>query len=79
MALRYKVDVLTALKHRGWTTYRLRSEKILGEGTIQRLREGRGVSWDALGVLCKLLECQPGDLVEYVDGHADPGEEIPLF
>jgi DNA-binding Xre family transcriptional regulator len=37
------------------------------------------VSWDNIETLCRLLGCQPGDLVEYVDDTADPGEEIPLF
>ena len=51
----------------GYTTYRLRKEKLLGESTIQKLRENNGVSWDNIGTLCALLKCQPGDLLEYVE------------
>lgn len=31
MAIRYKIDVLNALKEAGYSTYKLRKEKILGE------------------------------------------------
>ncbi len=72
MPLRYKIDVVKALREKGITTYILRKNKSLSESTIQKLREGIGVSWDNLETLCKLLECQPADLIEYVP---DGGEE----
>lgn len=65
MPIKYKIDVLAALKEKGFTTYRIRQEKILSESTVQKLRQGLGVSWDNLEMLCKLLECQPGDIIEY--------------
>jgi len=65
MPIKYKIDVLAALKERGFTTYRIRQEKLLSESTVQKLRQGLGVSWDNLEMLCKLLECQPGDIIEY--------------
>ena len=66
MALQYKINVLEALKEKGYTTYTLRKEKLLSESTIQKLREGEGVAWDNLETLCKLLECNIGDLLEYI-------------
>ena len=67
MALRYKIDVLPALKVKGYNTNRIRQEKLLSESTVQKLRTGVGVSWDNLQTLCRLLGCQPGDLIEYVE------------
>lgn len=67
MGLVYKFDVLAALSANGYSTYRLRKEKLLGEGTLQKLRRGEGVSWDVVDTLCGLLGCQPGDLMEYVE------------
>jgi putative transcriptional regulator len=66
--IRYRLDVLEALKTAGWSTYRLGSkgEKVIGERTIQVLREGRPVSFEILARLCLLLHCQPGDILEYV-------------
>lgn len=68
--IRYRLDVLEALKTAGWSTYRLGSkgEKVIGERTIQVLREGRPVSFEILARLCCLLHCQPGDILEYVPG-----------
>ena len=66
MGLQFKVDVLAALKENGITTYQIRKEKLLSESTVQKLRAGIGVSWENLETLCRLLDCQPYDLIEYV-------------
>jgi len=66
MPLKFKIDVLAALKEKGITTYKIRQEKIMSESTVQKLRAGEGISWENLETLCRLLECQPGDLVEFV-------------
>ena len=67
MPLHFKIDVVSALKEKGYTTYRIRNEKILSESTVQKLRAGKGVSWENIETLCRLLECQPAALMEYVD------------
>ena len=66
MALQYKINILDTLKEKGYTTYTLRKEKLLGESTIQKLRGGLPVSWENLEMLCKLLDCNIGDIVEYI-------------
>ena len=66
MGLQFKVDVLAALKEKGITTYQIRKEKLLSESTVQKLRAGIGVSWENLETLCRLMDCQPYDLIEYV-------------
>lgn len=66
MPIGYKFNVLEALKHAGYNTNRLRIERILSEGTIQALREGRMISMASLSKICQLLDCQPGDILEYV-------------
>ena len=74
MALQYKIDVLEALKAKGYTTYTLRKENLLSQSTIQKLREKKGLAWENIENLCKLLECQPGDLFEYVSDPARDAE-----
>lgn len=55
------------LKDYEWTTYRIRKEKLIGEGTLTALRNGRGgINSDTLNRLCAALHCQPGDLMEYI-------------
>lgn len=65
LPVKYKFDVLDALRAAGYTTYKLRKEKIFGERVIQQLRNGEIVSWATIDTLCTLLNCQPGDLVEH--------------
>lgn len=67
MAIRYKTDIVNALKEAGYSTYRIRKDKIFGEATLQMFRKGIFVSsGNNLEMLCKLLNKQPGDLIEYV-------------
>ena len=73
MKIRYKVNVLEALKAAGYNTNRLRVEKLLSEGTIQNIREGKIVNAANLAKVCKLLDCQPGDILEY---EGDDPEEV---
>ena len=37
MPIEYKIDILSELKAAGYSTYRLRKEKLLGEATMQDL------------------------------------------
>lgn len=67
MSVTYKIDVIAALKSAGYNTNTIRKEKLLSEGTLQSLREGKYISMDAISKICKLLNCQPGDILEYVD------------
>lgn len=54
------------LEDAGISTYKIRKEKLIPESTLQRLRSGGDVSTKSIGELCLLLDCQPGDLMEYV-------------
>lgn len=65
MPLQYKIDVLEALKKKGYNSNRIRTEALLSQSTLQKFRKNQGVSWENIETLCKLLECQPGDLLEY--------------
>lgn len=67
MPIRYKFDVLSALKNAGYSTYRLQKDKILSSSTIQKLRKGVIVDIHNIAVLCRLLSCNVGDLLEYVE------------
>ena len=40
----------------------------MGEAMLQKIRSGQMVSWATLEAICGLLDCQPGDLLEYVRG-----------
>ena len=70
MAITYKVNVLEKLKEKGYSSYKLRKEQLIGQGALQKIREGGLPSWHELDLFCEWLGCQPGDLIQY-----EPSEE----
>lgn len=67
----YRIDVLEALKQAGYNTNRIRQEKQLNESALQYIREGKPIGPKPLNKLCELLNCQPGDILEYVPDEAN--------
>ena len=81
MSFRYKVNVMDKLKEKGYSSTRLRKEKLLGESYMSQLRRGDMVSWAALDTICTLLDCQLGDLIYHendtgVDKTAEGNENL---
>ena len=65
---RYKMNILLELKKAGYNSTRLRHEKIMAESTLQRIRSGNtSLNLNSLDPVCKILRCQLGDLVEWVE------------
>lgn len=78
MPIIYKVDVLAALKEKGYNTNKLRKEKLLAESTIQAFRDEKLVSYLNIERVCALLGCNVGDILDYVPegtGAADKADE----
>ena len=72
MAIKYKIDILSSLKAKGYSSYVLMSKEKMGDNyigqrQIQQIRDGEIVSTACLDKLCQLLDCQPGDILEYVE------------
>ncbi len=72
--IKYKIDIIQALKNKGYSTYKIRKEKIFNESQLQQIRDNKLLTQDALNKVCRLLDCQPGDILEYVP---DPSETDP--
>lgn len=62
----YTIDILDALKKRGYNTNRIRLENILSQSTLQKIRTGKYISIESLDTLCSLLNCQPGAIIAYI-------------
>ena len=75
MAIRYKVDIMAELKKKGYSSTKIREEKLIGQSYLQQIRHGELVSWKTIDTICSLLECQPGDLIVFVkeDGVQERG------
>jgi len=66
------------LKEKGINTTRIRKENIIGQGTLTAIKKGTGgLDAKTIAKLCALLDCQPGDIMEYVpEGGAQAKGEI---
>lgn len=63
--IRLKLDEI--LNDRGRSAYWVAQKTGLGNQTLWRLRHGKGKpSIATVNLLCGALNCQPGDLLEYV-------------
>ena len=69
--LYYKINVLDALKKKGYSSYWIRQKSLIGEQQMTKIRKGEIASKEVLNVLCGLLECQPGDIIGYRKDFSD--------
>lgn len=67
MALKWRVNALNLLRENGYSTYRIRKEKIFSESSVQNLRHQRPTSWHDIETVCRLTGKQPGKLIEFVN------------
>jgi putative transcriptional regulator len=58
--------LLAMMEEKGLSTYKIRKEKIISEGTLQNIRNGKSITLDSVASLCNALNCQPGDILDYI-------------
>ena len=68
--LKYKIDILSEFKRKGYKTTTIRQNKIMGERQLQSIRQGQ-VTISNINIICQLLQCQPGDFIEYLPDEAE--------
>lgn len=55
------------LSEKGYTTYKIRQEKLIGQATLSAIKKGTGgLDAKTIARLCEVLDCQPADIMEYV-------------
>ncbi len=65
--IKYKVDIIKSLKEAGYNTNKIRLDNIMSQSTLQKIRTNNtSIILDSLDIVCKLLNCQPGDILEYI-------------
>lgn len=67
MSLSYE-KLFSLMKEKGLTTYKIRKENIISQSALTALKNGKSVTTDTIEKLCKALNCQPGDIMSYVNG-----------
>jgi len=48
------------------SSYTIKRDKIIGQATYKKIVEGGNIDTRTIAKLCDLLDCQPGDILEYV-------------
>lgn len=66
MAIKFK-KLFSLMKKKGLSTYKIRKENIISQSALTALKNDKSVTTDTLDKLCKALNCQPGDIMEYED------------
>ena len=69
----FKYDKLfDLLKQKGITSYRIRKENIISQAALTKMKNGEGnIDTRTLERLCAVLHCQPGDIMEYIEGEEE--------
>lgn len=71
MPIKYD-KLLKLLEGKGYTSYRIRKEKVIGQATLTAIKNGTGgLDHRSISRLCEILDCQPGDIMEYVPAAPD--------
>ena len=55
------------MRKRGISQYKLIREYHISPGQLDRLRKNSNISTFTLDQLCRILQCQPEDILEYVE------------
>ena len=64
--IRYKFDIMQALRDRGYDSKKIKTERILSQATITAIKRGGNITTDTLNRLCIILRMQPSDIIEIV-------------
>lgn len=54
------------MKNKGITQYALINQYRMSAGQLSRLRKNQNISSHTINTLCEILDCQPGDIMEYI-------------
>lgn len=66
MSIKYD-KLFKLMSEKGVTQYQLRQSGV-SASTINKIKNGEGgLDHRSINKICKLLNCQPGDIMEYVD------------
>ena len=59
--------LLKLMDDRGITSYTIKKDNIIGQATFKKIKDGGDIDTRTIAKLCEYLNCQPGDIMEYVE------------
>ena len=76
MSIRINLDVMMAKRKMGLTELAGKVDITLANLSILKNGKAKAVRLSTLNAICKALQCQPGDILEYVDDGEDELEAL---
>lgn len=68
--------MLALLQEKGYTSYKIKKEGVIGQATLSHIKNGTGgLDHRSIEKLCRVLHCQPSDLMEYVEDPIEDSKE----
>ena len=67
MAIKINLDVVMAQRKTGLTELAEQVDLTLANLSILKNNKAKAIRFSTLEAICKALDCQPGDLLEWVD------------
>ncbi len=71
MAIIVNLDVMMAKRKMSVTELANRVDITMANLSILKNNKAKAVRFTTLDAICRVLECQPGDILEYVEDDAD--------
>jgi putative transcriptional regulator len=78
MAIRVRLDRLLLERRMSLTELADRVGVTIANLSILKTGKARAIRFSTLGALCRELDCQPGDLVEFEPGPPDEADDDTL-
>ncbi len=71
--IRYKIDIVKALKDAGYKPQFIRDNNIFGQSTMTKFNNNdTNITLKNINTICQILNCQPSDLIEFIpDSYTD--------
>lgn len=67
MAIRINLDVVMAQRKKSLTELASEVDITLANLSILKTRKAKAIRLSTLDAICRALDCQPGDIIEYVE------------
>ncbi len=75
MAIIVNLDVMLAKRKKGMAELAKEVDITLANLSILKNNKAKAVRFGTLDAICKALNCQPGDILEYVESDEEEGGE----
>ena len=75
MGIIINLDVMMAMRKKGLTELAKEVDITLANLSILKNNKAKAIRFSTLEAICKALDCQPGDIIQYVEDAEDMKQE----